>query len=99
MNRELEQLEEGLEGAMELLGKGGRIAVITFHSLEDRIVKEFFRKESTDCVCPPGLPVCCCGHKAQFTLPMRSKVVTASAAELKNNPRAACAKLRVAEKL
>ena len=99
VNRELEQLEEGLEGAMELLGKGGRIAVITFHSLEDRIVKEFFRKESTDCVCPPGLPVCCCGHKAHFTLPMRSKVVTASAAELKNNPRAACAKLRVAEKL
>ena len=99
VNRELEQLEEGLAGALELLADSGRIAVITFHSLEDRIVKEFFRRESTDCLCPPKLPVCCCGHKARLSLPLRSKVVTATAAELKNNPRAACAKLRIAEKL
>ena len=99
VNRELEQLEEGLNGALELLSPGGRIAVISFHSLEDRIVKEFFRRESASCVCPPGLPVCCCGHKALLSLPLRSKVVTASKEELKNNPRAACAKLRIAEKL
>jgi 16S rRNA (cytosine1402-N4)-methyltransferase len=99
VNRELEQLEEGLQGALELLSPGGRIAVITFHSLEDRIVKEFFRKESTNCICPPKFPVCCCGHKALLSLPLRSKVVTAGAEELKNNPRAACAKLRIAEKL
>ena len=98
VNRELEQLEEGLEAAVELLVPGGRLAVISFHSLEDRIVKEFFRRESTDCVCPPGLPVCCCGHKAALSLPLRSKVVTGSKEELKANPRAACAKLRIAEK-
>ena len=80
-------------------GDGNRIAVISFHSLEDRIVKEFFRRESTGCICPPGLPVCCCGHKPSLTLPLRSRVVTASKEELKENPRAACAKLRIAEKL
>lgn len=99
VNRELEQLEEGLAGAAELLNPGGRLAVISFHSLEDRIVKEFFRRESVQCVCPPGLPVCCCGHKAVLSLPLRFKVVTASKEELKNNPRAACAKLRIAEKM
>ncbi len=99
VNRELEQLEEGLASSLELLKSGGRIVVISFHSLEDRIVKEFFRRESTGCICPPGLPVCCCGHKALLELPLRSKAVTASKEELKNNPRAACAKLRVAEKL
>lgn len=99
VNGELEQLEEGLQGGLELLDKGGRMAVISFHSLEDRIVKEFFRRESTNCICPPGLPVCCCGHRAALALPLRSKAVTASKEELKNNPRAACAKLRIAEKL
>ena len=99
VNRELEQLEEGLASSLELLKKGGRVAVISFHSLEDRIVKEFFRRESTGCICPPGLPVCCCGHQALLSLPLRSKAVTASKEELKSNPRAACAKLRVAEKL
>ncbi len=99
VNGELEQLEEGLAGALELLAPGGRLAVISFHSLEDRIVKEFFRRESASCICPPGLPVCCCGHKALLNLPLRSKVVTASKEELKNNPRAACAKLRIAEKI
>ena len=99
VNRELEQLEEGLAGAAELLVPGGRLAVISFHSLEDRMVKEFFRRESTGCICPPGLPVCCCGHKPMLNLPLRFKVVTASKEELKSNPRAACAKLRIAEKL
>lgn len=99
VNRELEQLEDGLESAVKLLAPGGRLAVISFHSLEDRIVKEFFRKESTGCICPPGLPVCCCGHKPLLTLPLRSKVITASKEELKSNPRSGCAKLRIAEKL
>ena len=99
VNRELEQLEQGLESAVELLNGKGRLAVISFHSLEDRIVKEFFRRESTACICPPGLPVCCCGHKAALELPLRFKVVTASKEELKANPRAACAKLRIAEKI
>ena len=99
VNRELEQLEAGLASAAELLNPGGRLAVISFHSLEDRIVKEFFRRESTGCICPPGLPVCCCGHQASLALPLRFKVVTASKEELKSNPRAACAKLRIAEKL
>ena len=99
VNRELEQLEQGLEHALELLNPGGKLAVISFHSLEDRIVKEFFRKESTACICPPGLPVCCCGHKAALSLPLRSKALTASADEVKQNPRSGCAKLRIAEKL
>ena len=97
--RELEQLELGLEHALELLNPGGKLAVISFHSLEDRIVKEFFRKESTACICPPGLPVCCCGHKAALSLPLRSKALTALPDEVRQNPRSGCAKLRIAEKL
>lgn len=99
VNRELEQLEQGLEHALELLNPGGKLAVISFHSLEDRIVKEFFRKESTACICPPGLPVCCCGHKAALSLPLRSKALTALPDEVRQNPRSGCAKLRIAEKL
>ena len=99
VNGELDQLRGGLEEGVKLLAPGGRIAVISFHSLEDRIVKEFFRKESTKCICPPGLPVCRCGHEASLSLPLRSRAVTASAGELERNPRAACAKLRIAEKL
>jgi len=99
VNGELDQLRRGLEEGVKLLAPGGRIAVISFHSLEDRIVKEFFRKESTKCICPPGLPVCRCGHEASLSLPLRSRAVTASAGELERNPRAACAKLRIAEKL
>ena len=99
VNGELEQLRKGLAEGVKLLSPGGRIAVISFHSLEDRIVKEFFRTESTGCVCPPGLPVCRCGHKASLALPLRSRAVTASPSELERNPRSACAKLRIAEKL
>ena len=99
VNRELEQLEAGLASAVELLNPGGRLAVISFHSLEDRIVKDFFRRESAGFICPPGLPVCCCGHQAALTLPLRFKVVSASKEEVRLNPRAACAKLRIAEKV
>ena len=98
VNDELRQLETGLSVSADLLTPGGRIAVISFHSLEDRIVKNFFRLQSTDCICPPKLPVCCCGHKASFTAVTR-KAVTAAEDELENNPRSACAKLRVAEHL
>ena len=99
VNGELDQLRRGLWNGVELLAPGGRIAVITFHSLEDRIVKEFFKRESTACICPPGLPVCRCGHRPTLTLPLGSRVVTASEEELKRNPRSGCAKLRTAEKL
>ena len=96
VNDELRQLESGLCAAMEVIGCGGRIAVITFHSLEDRIVKNFFREESTGCICPPGLPVCCCNHQPALKL-VNKKAFCATAAEVRENSRAACAKLRVAE--
>jgi len=98
VNDELKQLETGLVTGMQMLAPGGRMAVISFHSLEDRIVKNFFRRESTQCVCPPGLPVCCCGHVAVLKNVTRH-AVTADADEIAANSRSACAKLRVAEKV
>ena len=98
VNRELTVLDKGLKSALSVLKPGGRIAVITFHSLEDRIVKQFFKKESTDCLCPPEIPQCVCGHKASLKT-LTSKPVTAAEEELAANPRSRSAKLRVAEKL
>ena len=98
VNRELEVLEKGLKTALSFLKPGGRIAVITFHSLEDRIVKQFFKAEATDCLCPPDIPQCVCGHKASLKI-LTGKPVTASEAEVQQNPRSRSAKLRVAEKL
>lgn len=98
VNDELRQLETGLTAATDLLECGGRIAVITFHSLEDRIVKNFFREAATGCICPPKLPVCCCDHKATLKL-VNKKALCPSAAEIRENPRCSCAKLRVAEHL
>jgi 16S rRNA (cytosine1402-N4)-methyltransferase len=80
------------------LRPGGRLAVITFHSLEDRIVKHFLREEASDCLCPPELPVCACGHEASVELVNR-KPITPSEGEVERNPRSRSAKLRVAEKL
>ena len=97
-NKELENLEQALPQAVDLLAPGGRVAVVSFHSLEDGIVKRFFKKESKDCLCPPTLPICQCGHKARLKILTR-KAVKPREEEIKNNPRARSAKLRVAEKL
>jgi len=98
VNRELENLARGLEGAVEILARGGRVVVISFHSLEDRLVKEFFRRESRDCSCPPGIPVCVCGHRAVLR-ELTRRPVTPDEAEISLNPRARSAKLRAAEKI
>lgn len=98
VNHELEELEDGLQAAHDLVVSGGLIAVITFHSLEDRIVKNFFREAARDCICPPGMPVCRCDHRATLEILTR-KPVTAGKDEIKENSRAACAKLRVARKI
>jgi 16S rRNA (cytosine1402-N4)-methyltransferase len=98
VNDELEQLKDGLEKAVKLLAPGGRFGVIAFHSLEDRIVKNFFRDESKDCVCPPELPVCACDHKAQLKVVTR-RPLKPEADEVERNPRSRSARLRVAEAL
>lgn len=97
VNRELEQLETGLAEALAVLSPGGRIGVITFHSLEDRIVKRFFRSKSRECTCPPEWPICQCGGKAELRL-VTAKPVTASREEISRNPASRSAKLRVAER-
>ena len=97
-NDELNQLEEMLDRVSGYLRKGGRICVISFHSLEDRIVKNKFRELAWKCTCPPDFPVCVCGQKAELKIITR-KPVTASEEELGDNPRARSAKLRVAEKI
>ncbi|MBR4369746.1 MAG: 16S rRNA (cytosine(1402)-N(4))-methyltransferase RsmH [Victivallales bacterium] len=98
VNHELDELSDALKSALELLSPNGILAVITFHSLEDRIVKHFFQYEAATCVCPPKMPVCTCGKKQTINILTR-KPITADEEELKNNPRAACAKLRAAMKL
>jgi 16S rRNA (cytosine1402-N4)-methyltransferase len=98
VNHELDELQAGLAAAVSALGKGGRLAVISFHSGEDRIVKDYFRLESRDCVCPPEFPTCQCGHHASLKLVNRKPIV-ATTSELKRNSRARSAKLRLAEKL
>jgi len=98
VNDELGELERALPQTLELLKPGGRLAVISFHSLEDRIVKQFMKLESTDCICPPEQIVCTCGHTASLRLITR-KPTEATAAEIAANPRARSAKLRIAERL
>jgi len=98
VNDELGQLERALEASLDLLAPGGRLAVIAFHSLEDRIVKQFMRHEALTCVCPPGCPVCICGKVARLR-PLNRKPIEATAEEVQNNPRAGSARLRVAERL
>lgn len=98
VNDELEPLEGALEDIVSLLKPGGRLCVIAFHSLEDRIVKNCFKRLQNPCTCPPRLPVCVCGKKPVIRLVNR-KPITAGAEELKQNPRARSATLRIAEKL
>ena len=98
VNHELEALENGLRGAFELLNSGGRLSVITFHSLEDRIVKQFMRQQAEGCTCPKEFPVCVCGKTPKAEIITR-KPIYPSEQELALNPRARSAKLRVCEKL
>lgn len=98
VNRELENLQSVLPQAVDLLNKGGRLAVISYHSLEDRIVKAFFRQESRDCICPPEMPICQCNHKKTLNL-ITKKPIIPTDKEIAENPRSRSAKLRVAEKI
>jgi 16S rRNA (cytosine1402-N4)-methyltransferase len=98
VNNELETLQLGLEQAVDILAPQGRVAIIAFHSLEDRLVKSFFRRESQDCVCPPEVPICVCDHIARLKLVTR-RPIRADAAESQRNPRSRSARLRVAEAL
>ncbi len=98
VNEELDALQEGLAAALDLLRPGGRLVVLSYHSLEDRIVKRFFAAERRGCVCPPELPVCACGRDPRLRLITRPSL-TPSAAEIEANPRARSARLRAAERL
>jgi 16S rRNA (cytosine1402-N4)-methyltransferase len=98
VNDELESLQAGLPAAFELLRPGGRLAVISFHSLEDRIVKRFLRERARGCICPPELPVCVCGHEPEARM-LTPKPIRPSADEVAENPRAASARLRAAVRI
>jgi 16S rRNA (cytosine1402-N4)-methyltransferase len=98
VNDELATLEAVLPQVVDILAPSGRLAVISFHSLEDRLVKRFLRRESRDCICPPEMPVCTCGHKATLRLVTR-KPIQPTADEVAANPRARSARLRVAERV
>jgi 16S rRNA (cytosine1402-N4)-methyltransferase len=105
VNSELEHLEAALPQVVEVLrrektgdsrGDGGRMVIISFHSLEDRLVKGFMRREAMDCICPPGIPICVCNHKASLRI-LTPKPITPTKQEIIDNPRARSAKLRAAE--
>jgi 16S rRNA (cytosine1402-N4)-methyltransferase len=97
VNDELESLQDGLEQALQLLAPGGRLVVISFHSLEDRIVKRFIRDQSRGCTCPPDFPVCVCGHEPLLRQ-LVNRAVVPTVEERSTNPRSASAKLRAAER-
>ena len=98
VNKELTGLDKVLSDFIDMLSLSGRFAVLTFHSLEDRIVKEVFKRESTNCLCPPKTPICICHHKAKIKLVNR-KPIMASEEERKENSRSTSAKLRIAERI
>jgi 16S rRNA (cytosine1402-N4)-methyltransferase len=97
VNRELEILQQALRDGIKFLRTGGRICVITFHSLEDRLVKEVFKSAAKGCICPPRLPVCLCGKQKELKI-ITGKPLVPTETELKDNPRARSAKLRIAER-
>lgn len=96
VNSELDIIEPTLRSLISLLGKGGRLSVITFHSLEDRIVKQTFKDAATGCTCPPNFPVCVCGNKPKIKV-ITNKPILPSEGELEENPRSRSAKLRICE--
>jgi 16S rRNA (cytosine1402-N4)-methyltransferase len=98
VNHELEYLESVLKQALDLLGYEGRLVVISYHSLEDRIVKQFMQQEARACICPPEAPVCVCGHTPRLRL-INRKVITPTETETKANPRSRSAKLRAAVRI
>jgi 16S rRNA (cytosine1402-N4)-methyltransferase len=98
VNEELDALEAGLAAAVDLLNPGGRLVVLSYHSLEDRIVKRFFQAERRGCVCPPEVPICVCGRNPRLRLVTR-RSVTPTPTEISANPRARSARLRAAERL
>jgi len=98
VNQELQSVSDVLPLAVDALAPGGRLAVIAFHSLEDRLVKQYFRKESRDCICPPEQPVCTCGHKASI-IEITRRPISPAESEMQSNSRARSAHLRAAEKL
>ncbi len=98
VNQELDNLETAIKQAINLIGFNGRLVIISYHSLEDRIVKRFMQQESKGCICPPGTPDCVCEHTARLKL-ITKKVVTPSSAEVQLNPRSRSAKLRAAERI
>jgi 16S rRNA (cytosine1402-N4)-methyltransferase len=98
VNHELENLESALRQAVDMLGYQGRLVVISYHSLEDRIVKQFMQKEARGCICPPSAPVCTCDHEPRLRI-MNKKVITPAETELSENPRSRSAKLRTAERI
>jgi 16S rRNA (cytosine1402-N4)-methyltransferase len=97
VNSELENVRTGITEAISVLAEGGRLAVITYHSIEDRVVKNLLRREATACICPPETPVCTCGHTPTIRLVSR-RVIKPAREEVASNPRSRSAKLRVAEK-
>ncbi len=98
VNHEMENLAAALKQSIVCLKNQGRLVVISYHSLEDRIVKQFMQRESKGCLCPPDIPVCQCGHTPSLKI-ISNKVITPSLTEIKSNPRSRSAKLRVAERL
>jgi 16S rRNA (cytosine1402-N4)-methyltransferase len=98
VNHELEYLESALRQAVDLLGYEGRLVVISYHSLEDRIVKQLMHKEASSCICPPGTPVCICGHTPRVKI-INKKVIIPTETEIKNNPRSRSARLRAVERI
>lgn len=97
-NHELDNLQAALPDMVAILSRGGRLAIISWHSLEDRIVKTFFREEAKTCVCPPAMPLCQCQHQPRLRL-INKKVIMPSSEEARRNPSARSAKLRLAEKI
>ena len=98
VNGELDNLRAGLVAAVELLKPKGRLAVISYHSLEDRIVKSFLARASTACICPPGLPECVCGHRAEMEI-INRRVIRPPVEEVDSNPRSRSARLRLSRKI